>query len=85
MTCREASEFLHDYVTAGLDAAVSAEFDAHMAECPNCHLFVLQYQSTIAAGRLAFEESDVEASTVLMVGRPRLGFSGKLPLSLSAA
>ena len=65
MTCREASEFLQDYVSAELDDAVSAEFDAHMAECPNCHLFVVQYQTTIAAGRLAFEESEADASTVL--------------------
>ena len=65
MTCREASEFLLDYVSAELDAEVSAEFESHLDDCPNCHLFLVQYRSTIAAGRRAFPESDADASTVL--------------------
>ena len=65
MTCREASEFLLDYVSAELDAKVRAEFESHMAACPNCDRFVTQYGATVVAGRVACHESDEDASTVL--------------------
>jgi anti-sigma factor RsiW len=65
MTCREASEFLQDYLSAELEPGVSTEFEAHLTDCPNCHLFLVQYRSTIAAGRMAFPETDDDMSTVL--------------------
>jgi hypothetical protein len=59
MTCREASEFLLEYVSAELQADVRAEFDA------NCSRFVVQYQTTIAAGRIACLDRDENAADVL--------------------
>jgi anti-sigma factor RsiW len=68
MTCREASDFLMDYMSAELEPAVCAEFEAHFTDCPNCLLFVEQYRATIAAGRAAFPETNADASTVLPEG-----------------
>ena len=65
MTCREASEFLLEYVAAELDEEVCAEFDAHLVGCPNCHNFVAQYRATVAAGRNAFAPTDADAATQL--------------------
>ena len=64
MTCREASEFLHDYVSAALDEVVCGEFDAHLTDCPNCHLFVSQYRATITESRRACSDTEADASTV---------------------
>jgi anti-sigma factor RsiW len=65
MTCREASEFLLDYASAELEGEVRAEFETHMADCPNCNRFVVQYQATIAAGRMACLDRDGDAAAVL--------------------
>lgn len=65
MTCREASEFLLDYTSGELDAAVRTEFDVHIERCPNCLRFVMQYRATINAGRAAFADPDADAATEL--------------------
>ena len=64
MTCREASEFLLEYVSAELEVEVRAEFEAHMMACPNCERFVTQYRATVVAGRTCCQESDADASTL---------------------
>ena len=64
MTCREASEFLLEYVGAELEVEVRVEFEEHMTACSNCERFVTQYRATIVAGRTACLETDADASTL---------------------
>jgi anti-sigma factor RsiW len=47
MNCRELSDFLSDYVSGELPAEVSTEFEGHLTRCPECHLFLEQYKTTI--------------------------------------
>jgi anti-sigma factor RsiW len=56
MTCREISEFLLEYSSGELDAAVRADFDSHIAACGNCLVFLRQYRATILAGQTAFQD-----------------------------
>lgn len=63
MTCREASEFLLEYVDGELEPAVRVEFEVHVQRCPNCEQFVAQYRTTIVAGRAAFPHAHSDATT----------------------
>jgi anti-sigma factor RsiW len=47
MNCRELSDFLADYVAGDLPTAVTTEFEGHLGACPECHLFLEQYKTTI--------------------------------------
>ena len=53
MTCREISDFLHDYVGGELAPDVLAEFETHLHACHNCVTFLTQYRETIVLGRAA--------------------------------
>jgi hypothetical protein len=53
VTCQEATDFLGDFVAGALAPPVQAHFERHLDLCPNCRVFVDQYQRTIAAGRAA--------------------------------
>jgi len=46
-TCRSASSFLLDYVEGRLSAKTSKRFEEHIAMCPNCKQFLVQYKETI--------------------------------------
>ena len=54
MTCREFIDFIIDYVSGELRPEVSSAFERHIADCPDCHRYLRQYQTTVAAGRKAF-------------------------------
>ena len=54
MNCREATDFLTDYLAGDLAAALAADFDRHLAECANCLTFLTQFKDCIQAGRLAY-------------------------------
>jgi len=54
MTCREFTEFLHDYLLGKLPAEQRAEFDKHLAECPWCVAYLDSYQKTIHLEHAAF-------------------------------
>jgi anti-sigma factor RsiW len=51
MTCRELTDFLIDYFEGDLAAGTRTEFDAHLAECPNCVTYLRNYETTIRLGR----------------------------------
>jgi anti-sigma factor RsiW len=56
MTCRELTEFLHDYVAGNLDAPTQQILDQHIAACGDCAVFLDSYRKTIRLGRAAFDE-----------------------------
>ena len=60
MTCREALEFLMDYVDEGLPAAQRESFEQHLNVCPPCVRYIASYRDTVALGRKAFEDLDAE-------------------------
>ena len=53
MTCRDATDFLTDYLAGELPPAVAAEFEGHLAGCANCVTFLEQFRACIEAGRMA--------------------------------
>jgi anti-sigma factor RsiW len=58
VTCREFTDFIIDYVSGELPSDVSAAFERHIARCPDCHTYLTQYQTTVAAGRQALAADD---------------------------
>ncbi len=54
MTCREITEFLREFVDGELPQEVKLEFDAHVARCQDCVVFLEQYRATIQASQGAF-------------------------------
>jgi anti-sigma factor RsiW len=59
------SEFLLEYTSGELDAAIREQFEQHIADCANCHEFLRQYRTTISAGQAAFKSPNGEASADL--------------------
>ena len=55
MSCRDFADFLADYIDDALPAAVRRQFEAHLAECPDCVAYLQQYRDTI---RLAAHAGD---------------------------
>ena len=60
MTCRELVEFLDEYLAGDLAADVRSRFDAHLAECRDCVVYLRSYRDGIqllreTAGSLATE------------------------------
>ncbi|MFO0837392.1 MAG: zf-HC2 domain-containing protein [Phycisphaerae bacterium] len=51
ITCRELTDFLHDYVSGDLAQAQHAEFERHLAVCPPCVRYLSSYRKTIEVGR----------------------------------
>ena len=47
MTCRDFADFLADYIEDALPAAIRRQFEAHLAECPDCVAYLQQYRDTI--------------------------------------
>lgn len=60
MTCREFTEFLHDYLFDDLPAYQRAEFEVHLAECPTCVDYLDSYRKTIALEKAAFAVTEDE-------------------------
>lgn len=63
MKCRELAEFLIDYVSGELPEETRANFELHLERCRNCHAYLIQYQSTVAAGKIACGEHSDELPT----------------------
>jgi anti-sigma factor RsiW len=58
MICRDFIEFLLDYDEGRLPAEVHAQFDAHLAECPDCVNYLASYRTTRALGKQAFADPE---------------------------
>lgn len=63
MKCREATEFLSDFLAGTLELEVRTDFEAHLGRCPNCRAFLEQFRTTLHAETLAGRDED--ARTVM--------------------
>jgi anti-sigma factor RsiW len=63
MNCRDATEFLMDYLSGELPAETRREFDTHLARCPDCVTFLGQYQATVRAGKKVCAEEGTDITT----------------------
>ena len=57
MTCREFVDFLMAYLDRELEASQGSVFEEHMDACPPCRDYLVTYEETIRAGKLACSES----------------------------
>jgi anti-sigma factor RsiW len=53
MSCREFTGFLHEYLLGNLPAGQRAEFDKHLAECPECVAYLDGYRKAIQLAKEA--------------------------------
>ena len=54
--CDRLVELVTDYLEGALDAALVAEFDAHLAQCPGCAAYVDQMRQTVRTlGRVSLD------------------------------
>lgn len=51
LTCRELTEFLHEYVEGALAAGRRAVFEDHLRICTECEVYVDGYRRTVALGK----------------------------------
>lgn len=64
MKCRELAEFLMDYVSNELPPDSRAHFEFHLSKCRNCHQYLVQYEVTIKAGKMACGEMSDELPAI---------------------
>ena len=62
MKCRELADFLMDYVSGELPEESRTHFEFHLDKCKNCREYLVQYEVTIRAGRIACDEMSDEMS-----------------------
>ena len=60
MTCRELTDFILDYLSNELPAALHDAFEQHLALCPNCRAYLTTYELAVRAGKLAFADEASE-------------------------
>jgi anti-sigma factor RsiW len=66
LSCQELVELVTDYLEGALAPSERERFEAHLAECPGCDLYVEQMRTTIAlVGASADLESRPEVSGLL--------------------
>lgn len=67
LTCRELVELVTAYLDGGLSRAQRRRFDAHIAGCPNCTLYLEQFRETIRlTGTLRESDVSPEAAATLL-------------------
>ncbi len=67
MSCKELVEVITDYLEDALPKADRIRFEAHLADCPGCRLYLDQMRLTIrAVGRLTEESIPAEARDSLL-------------------
>ena len=64
MKCRELADFLMDYVSGELAPESRAHFEFHLSKCKNCHEYLIQYEVTIKAGKIACGELSDEMGSI---------------------
>jgi|SoiMethySBSTD1v2_1073268.scaffolds.fasta_scaffold05332_8 predicted anti-sigma-YlaC factor YlaD len=62
MNCRETTDFLSDYLAGELAADVRETFEVHLGRCPDCRVFLEQFQTTITSAR---EETESDTAVVM--------------------
>jgi len=58
MTCREVIDVLMEYLSGELSASESAEFERHLADCPDCTEYLRSYEETIKLGKAVFADPE---------------------------
>ena len=67
LTCREMVELVTDYLEGRLDGADRERFEAHVAECDACTLYIEQMCMTVTAlGHIPPETISPEAERELL-------------------
>lgn len=67
LTCQEMVELVTDYLEGRLDDVSRQRFEAHVAECAACVLYIEQMRETIAAlGHIPAETVSAEAEQELV-------------------
>ena len=67
MPCKELVEVVTDYLENRLSPADRIRFEAHLAQCEACRMYLDQFRQTIRAlGRLPEESLSPEARTALL-------------------
>jgi anti-sigma factor RsiW len=67
MPCRELVELITDYVEDRLSPVDRIRFEAHLAQCEACRLYLEQFRQTIRVlGRLPEESLSSEAQGALL-------------------
>jgi anti-sigma factor RsiW len=62
MTCREATEFLLDYLDGNLAAPVVAELEIHLKICGWCTEYVAGYRKTVALTQALSSDEPAETA-----------------------
>jgi len=60
MTCRDLADFLLDYIEGELPEPIRRQFDAHVAECPDCLNYLQQYRNTVRLTGLLVDDMSVQ-------------------------
>lgn len=60
ITCREFVEFVWAYLADELPREQKFEFDAHLAVCPHCVVYLDTYKKTASLGREAFFDPEAQ-------------------------
>jgi anti-sigma factor RsiW len=66
VTCRELSDFIGDYFAGELPAEISANFERHLAVCPNCRRYLASYEETVKLGKRAFDNDGADVPEALV-------------------
>jgi hypothetical protein len=61
LTCRDVAEFVAGYVANELDARARVLFDEHLAECPDCVVYLRSYTDTVRLTKHACDLGAIEA------------------------
>ncbi len=67
LTCQEMVEVVTDYLEERLDDSSRRRFEAHVAVCPDCLLYIEQMRETVVAlGHIPAETVSPEAERELL-------------------
>ena len=67
LTCRELVEVITEYLEETLPEIDRSRFEAHLAECPGCTIYLEQMRTTIRlSGRLTEDSLGSRARTELL-------------------
>ncbi len=54
MNCKEAIDFLSDYIDGALAVSIRSDFEQHLSVCRHCREYLDSFRKTIALSRDAF-------------------------------
>ena len=64
MKCRELAEFLMDYVSGELPQESRTHFEFHLSKCKNCLVYLVQFEVSLKAGKIACDEMSDEMGAI---------------------